>query len=47
MRKLSILAAALMLACLGVGSASAAEDDAVPKRKPGAWEIITVARSPA
>ena len=43
MRKLSILAAALMLACLGVGSASAA----VPKRKPGAWEIITVARSPA
>ena len=42
MHTLSISVAAMFVACLGASAASAA-DESVPKRKPGAWEIITVA----
>jgi hypothetical protein len=41
MRKIITLAA--LLGALSLTGADAAEDDVVPKRKPGLWEIITVA----
>lgn len=42
MSKIIIVAAVLTALSLVTG-AIAAEGDVVPKRKPGAWEIITVA----
>jgi hypothetical protein len=42
MSKITTLAGTLAALSLATG-AIAAEGDAVPKRKPGAWEIITVA----
>jgi hypothetical protein len=43
MRRIIIFGVALAVAGLGVGTLQAAEEDQVPKRKPGLWEIVTVA----
>ena len=43
MRRIIIFGVALAVAGLGVGALQAAEEDQVPKRKPGLWEIVTVA----
>jgi hypothetical protein len=43
MRRIIIFGAALAVAGLCVGALQASEEDQVPKRKPGLWEIVTVA----
>ena len=43
MRRIIIFGATLAVAGLGMGALQAAEEDQVPKRKPGLWEIVTVA----
>ena len=43
MRRIIIFGVTLAVAGLGMGALQAAEEDQVPKRKPGLWEIVTVA----
>jgi hypothetical protein len=43
MRRIIVFGAALAVTGLGVGALQAAEEGQVPKRKPGLWEIVTVA----